>query len=106
MSEWHGYAKVLSAKEKKKENENCRCLDETQNLCTKTGRVFFSGNKRLNCRDKRVVGWRRYWLSQESSYEGCDLFPFFFFFFHFHLSLPPSPNLEYFFEKFKTRRKM
>ena len=41
MSEWHGYAKVLSAKEKKKENENCRCLDETQNLCKKTGRVFF-----------------------------------------------------------------
>ena len=54
MSEWHGYAKVLSAKEKKKENENCRCLDETQNLCKKTGRVFFSGNKRLNCCDKRV----------------------------------------------------
>ena len=33
--------KVLSAKEKKKENENCRSLDETQNLCQKTGRVFF-----------------------------------------------------------------
>ena len=47
MSEWHGYAKVLSAKEKKKENENCRCLDETQNLCQKTGRVFFLATRGL-----------------------------------------------------------
>ena len=33
MSEWYGYAKVFSGKEKKKENENSQCLDETQKLC-------------------------------------------------------------------------
>ena len=50
MSEWHGYAKVLSAKEKKKENENCRCLDETQNkeaIMSKNWTSFFLATRGL-----------------------------------------------------------
>ena len=45
--------KVFSDKEKKKENENCGCLDETQKLCPKIGQ-FISGNKTLNYCSKRV----------------------------------------------------
>ena len=40
MSEWHGYAKVFSGKEKKKENENCRYLDETQRSFQKIDEFF------------------------------------------------------------------
>ena len=54
MSEWHGYAKVFSGKEKKKEeNENCRCLDEPRNYVKKLDE-FISGNKRLNCCVKSI----------------------------------------------------
>ena len=59
MSEWHGYAKVFSGKEKKKENKNCRCLDETQKSCQKILRPF-SGNKRIKYCSKRVNFDERY----------------------------------------------
>ena len=68
-------------KKKKRKMKTVGVSMKPRTYVKKLDEFFLSGNKRLNCRDKRVIGWRRYWLSQESSYEGSDLFPFFFFFF-------------------------
>ena len=54
MSEWHGYAKVFSGKEKKKGKMKTVGVSMKPRTYVKKLDEFFSGNKRLNCCDKRV----------------------------------------------------
>ena len=54
MSEWHGYAKVFSAKEKKKRKMKTVGFSMKLRTYVKKLDEFFSGNKRLNFCGKRV----------------------------------------------------
>ena len=53
MSEWHGYAKVFSAKEKKRKMKTVGFSMKLRTYVKKLDE-FFSGNKRLNCCGNRV----------------------------------------------------
>ena len=53
MSEWHGYAKVLSAKKKKRKMKTVG-VSMKPRIYVKKLDEFFSGKKRLNCCGNRV----------------------------------------------------
>ena len=54
---------------------------------------FFLATRGLIAVIRECIGWMRYWLSHESSYDGSSLFHFFFFF-NYYFSLPSmSPTL-------------
>ena len=54
MSEWHGYAKVFSGKEKKKRKTKTVGVSMKPRNYVKKLDEFISGNKRLNCCVKSI----------------------------------------------------
>ena len=53
MSEWHGYARYFLLKKKKRKMKTAGVSMKPKTYVKKLDE-FFSGNKRLNCCDKRV----------------------------------------------------